>query len=232
MPIDALQLAKKLTGKFIVFDGPDGCGKGTQLDLLEARLTDGGCRVVRGKDPGGTVIGDRIRQVVLGYDRSEMDVSCETLLFMASRAQLIGEVVRPAVADGKTVLCDRFVSATCAYQGAQGYDVRQILELAPSAIGDCWPDVTVVLDLDAETGFARTGRKPHHVGKNRKRHAGQQQDTARNPPERVLLTQLATPNQHHDHDENREDQHNQHQLRPSRQGAAALSRNRQHGGGA
>ncbi|MCP4250363.1 MAG: dTMP kinase [bacterium] len=175
MPVDADQLAEKLAGKFIVFDGPDGCGKGTQLDLLERRLTDGGCRVVRGKDPGGTVIGDRIRQVVLGYDLSEMDVHCETLLFMASRAQLIGEVVRPAVAEGKTVLCDRFVSATCAYQGAQGYDARRVLELAPYAIGDCWPDVTVVLDLDAETGFARTGRKPHHVGKNRKRHAGQQQ---------------------------------------------------------
>ncbi len=174
MQIDLDQLAKKLTGRFIVFDGPDGCGKGTQIRLLKQALTKAGREVVVGKDPGGTVIGDRIRQVLLGYDLSEMDVRCETLLFMASRAQLVGEVIDPAVNAGKVVLCDRFVSATCAYQGAQGYDVRRVIEVAPYAIGDRWPDVTVILDVDIEAGFARTGRQAHHAGKHRKKHAGQQ----------------------------------------------------------
>ena len=168
------QVAEKLAGRFIVFDGPDGGGKGTQLRMLERVLTEGGGQVVVGKDPGGTAIGDRIRQVLLGYDLSEMDVRCEALLFMASRAQLVAEVVEPAIAAGRVVLCDRFITSTCAYQGAQGYDVRRVVELAPYAIGDRWPDLTIILDVDVETGFARTGRKTHHVGKHRKKYAGQQ----------------------------------------------------------
>lgn len=169
MQIDVAKLAPRLTGKFIVFDGPDGGGKSTQRQLLGTALTEAGLSVVHAKDPGGTVIGDRIRHVLLGFDLSEMDVRCETLLFMASRAQLVGQVIEPALADGKVVLCDRFVSATCAYQRAQGYDAQRIIELAPFAIGQCWPHATVVLDLDVQAGFTRTGRQPHHAGKNRKR---------------------------------------------------------------
>ncbi len=161
----------KLRGKFIVFDGPDGSGKSTQLLMLQKRLEAAGLAVVRGKDPGGTVIGDRIRHVLLGYDLAEMDVRCETFLFMASRAQLVGEVIEPALAAGKTVLCDRFISATCAYQGAAGYDPRRVVEVGRYAVGDTWPHLTVVVDLPVEEGFRRTGRKPHHVGKNRKRRA-------------------------------------------------------------
>ena len=174
MNTDIGQLAGRLAGRFIVFDGPDGCGKGTQIRMLGEALTAAGGGVVFGKDPGGTAIGNRIRHVLLGYDLAEMDVGCETLLFMASRAQLIGEVVEPAIRDGKTVLCDRFVSATCAYQGAQGYDIGRVIEVAPYAIGKRWPDLTVVLDVDVETGFARTGRRTHHVGKHRKKYVGQQ----------------------------------------------------------
>ncbi len=113
---------ESLGGKFIVFDGPDGCGKTTQRDLLARHLEDQGLNVVTCKDPGGTEIGDRIRHILLDFDLSEMDVCCETLLFMASRAQLVGEVIDPALKQNKVVLCDRFVSATCAYQGAAGYD--------------------------------------------------------------------------------------------------------------
>ena len=163
----------KLKGKFIVFDGPDGAGKSTQRRLLGDRLTAAGLNVVHCKDPGGTAIGDRIRHVLLGYDLSEMDVRCEAFLFMASRAQLIGEVVEPALAAGNTVLCDRFVSATCAYQGAAGYDVANVINVAQYAIGDTWPDLTFVLDIDVEKGFERTGREPHHAGKHRKKQTGQ-----------------------------------------------------------
>ncbi len=162
-----------LAAKFIVFDGPDGCGKTTQRDLLARHLRDQGLDVVTCKDPGGTDIGDRIRHILLDYDLAEMAVRCEALLFMASRAQLVWQVIEPAIKQRKVVLCDRFVSATCAYQGAAGHDVQRIIELAPYAIGDTWPDLTIVLDVEVETGFERTGRKPHHTGKNRKRNAGQ-----------------------------------------------------------
>ena len=162
-----------LAAKFIVIDGPDGCGKTTQRDLLARHLRDQGLDVVTCKDPGGTDIGDRIRHILLDYDLSDMAVRCEALLFMASRAQLVWQVIEPAIKQRKVVLCDRFVSATCAYQGAAGHDVQRIIELAPYAIGNTWPDLTIVLDVDVETGFERTGRKPHHTGKNRKRNAGQ-----------------------------------------------------------
>lgn len=162
-----------LRGRFIVFDGPDGAGKSTQRQRLADALTAAGGEVISCRDPGGTVIGDRIRSVLLDHDLSAMDVNCETMLFMASRAQLVAEVIRPALTANKTVLCDRFVSSTCAYQGAAGYDPKRVIELARFAIGDHWPDATIVLDVNTEQGFDRIGRKPHHAGKNRQRTAGE-----------------------------------------------------------
>ncbi len=168
-----MNLKDKLGGKFIVFDGPDGSGKSTQLRLLAERLEAEGLAVVRGKDPGGTDIGNRIRSVLLDFDLSRMDVRCETFLFMASRAQLVGELVEPAIKAGKVVLCDRFISATCAYQGAAGYDIQRIIEVGRYAVGDTWPDLTVIVDVPTELGFERIGRSPHQAGR-RRRGAGQQ----------------------------------------------------------
>lgn len=165
--------AEKLRSKFLVLDGADGSGKSTQRKRLTDALQAESIEVVSCRDPGGTAIGDRIRSVLLDHDLAEMDVSCETLLFMASRAQLVAEVIRPALADGKTVLCDRFVTSTCAYQGAAGFDPKRVIELAKFAIGDCWPDLSIILDVDAEEGFERIGRKAHHAGKNRKKSAGE-----------------------------------------------------------
>lgn len=160
-----------LSGKFIVIDGPDGSGKGTQLQRLEELIGSQGGRCCRVRDPGGTEIGDRIRHVLLDYDLSKMGHRCETLLFMASRAQLVAEKIRPALETGQVVLCDRFISATCAYQGAAGTPQEDIIALGRLAVGDTWPHLTIVLDVPPEIGFERTGRKPHHV--NRKGDVGQ-----------------------------------------------------------
>lgn len=166
-------LAERLRGRFLVFDGPDGCGKSTQHQMLKDVLIEADGDVVSCRDPGGTAIGDRIRSVLLDHDLGEMDIACEVLLFMASRAQLTCEVIRPALAAGKIVLCDRFVTSTCAYQGAAGYDPRRVIELAAFAIGDCWPDLTILLEIDAEEGLGRIGRRPHHAGRNRRKSAGE-----------------------------------------------------------
>lgn len=166
-------LTEKLRGKFIAFDGPDGAGKSTQRALLADALVAGGGDVESCRDPGGTLIGDRIRSVLLDHDLSGMDVNCETLLFMASRAQLVREVIKPALEADRIVLCDRFVTSTCAYQGAAGFDPQRVIELARFAIDDCWPDLTLIIDVAVEDGFARTGHSKRDVGKNRKKSSGQ-----------------------------------------------------------
>ena len=170
MKHDVAKLARLLRAKFIVFDGPDGAGKSVQKQRMANLLTSAGVGVESCRDPGGTEIGDRIRHVLLDYDLSEMDAACETMLFMASRAQLVAEKIRPALARGDTVLCDRFVTSTCAYQGAAGYGPKRVIELARYAVGeppDGWPDLTVILDIEVEEGFNRIGRKPSQAGKNR-----------------------------------------------------------------
>jgi dTMP kinase len=150
---------ERLRGKFLVFDGVDGSGKGVQIRLLTEELTAAGIECVTTRDPGGTPIGDRIRHVLLDYDLSEMDVRCEALLFMASRAQLAGQILEPTVAAGqKCLIVDRYVSATCAYQGAAGHDPKKIIQLARFAIGKTWPDLTIIIDLPVEAGLDRTGR--------------------------------------------------------------------------
>ncbi len=160
-----MSLKEKLAGKFIVFDGPDGSGKGTQIKLLAEELRREGLDVVLGKDPGGTDTGNRIREILLHHDLATMDVRCETLLFMASRAQLVGEIIESAIKAGKVVLCDRFISSTCAYQGAAGYDIQKVIELGYFAVGQTWPQLTLIIDVPTEEGFRRTGRKPHHTGR-------------------------------------------------------------------
>ncbi len=168
-----------LAGRFIVFDGPDGAGKGTQLALLREQIEQQGGRCTVAKDPGGTPIGDRIRQILLNYDLREMAPTCEALLFMASRAQLVHQVVRPALQAGRTVLGDRFISSTCAYQVAAGFPLEKVLELGHIAVGDTWPDLTIVLDVPPEVGFRRTGRTPQRArsrSASHTKHHGDQLD--------------------------------------------------------
>ncbi len=154
----AKDIAPRLAGRFVVIDGPDGAGKTTQVNRLAAALDDAGVRVVTVRDPGGTRIGEQVRKILLDPENAEMDVVTEMLLYQASRAQLVDEMIRPALAAGAVVLSDRFVGSTCAYQGlAGGLPIETVLDVGRVAIRDAWPDVTVVLDLPAEQGLARNG---------------------------------------------------------------------------
>ncbi len=160
-----------LAGKFIVVDGPDGSGKGTQLERLAAWIKKSGTPLRRVRDPGGTEIGDRIRHVLLDFDLAKMSARCETLLFMASRAQLVAEKIRPALDAGQVVLCDRFISATYAYQGAAGFPYEEVIELGRLAVAGTWPDLTLVFDVPPEVGLERTGRGPAQNRRRKRKHS-------------------------------------------------------------
>ena len=146
----------QLSGYFIVFDGPDGCGKTTQMNALITRLEAQGVKVRRLREPGGTAIGEQIRKILLDPDNESMDVRCEMLLYMASRAQLVHEQIKPALAAGECVLSDRFASSTLAYQGGGGgMDLQLILDVTKSAVGDTYPDLTIIFDLDIDQAMMR-----------------------------------------------------------------------------
>ena len=149
-----------LAGKFIVFDGTEGCGKSTQARLLQERLAraggPGGPEAVLVRDPGTTRIGERVRAVLLNPEHAEMAMRCEMLLYMAARAQMMHETVAPALAAGKLVLSDRFVSSTLAYQlGGDGLTAAEIRAVAEVAIRGRWPDLTIILDMPTRASMDR-----------------------------------------------------------------------------
>ncbi len=156
-------LAEKLAGRFIVIDGGDGTGKSTQLNLLAEYLRGEGVALRQVRDPGGTAIGEKIRQILLDNAHGEMAVRCELMLYMASRAQLASEVIAPALAGGQCVLADRYISSTVAYQGAGGVDAEAVLDAGRLAVGKTWPDLTIVLDLPVEAGLARLKGQPDRM---------------------------------------------------------------------
>lgn len=149
-------------GFFITLEGNEGCGKSTQLRLLRDDLRRAGHNVLVTREPGGTRAGDAIRAVLLDRKQARMNATCETLLYMASRAQLAAEVIRPALKARRTVLCDRWVDATYAYQGfGGGVDRAWIRRLGLEATGGLEPDITLWLDLPLEAGLRRAaGRGP------------------------------------------------------------------------
>ena len=149
-------LCGAMRGAFVVLDGPDGSGKSTQFRRLCDALRAGGLEVVETREPGGTAVGERIREVLLDPIHADMTVRTEMLLYMASRAQLVERVIRPAVARGATVVADRFVSSTLAYQGtAGGLGQHEIMSVAETAVGGTWPDLTVIFDVDEITASRR-----------------------------------------------------------------------------
>jgi dTMP kinase len=149
----------QLKGRFLVFDGPDGSGKSTQFRRFAQHVAAGGIDVAEVREPGGTAAGEAIRQVLLEYQdqtHGDMDLRCEMLLFMASRAQLVIEQINPAISAGKLVLADRFISSTLAYQGAAGgLAAEDILRVGQVALGKTWPDLVIVFDVDEQTAASR-----------------------------------------------------------------------------
>jgi dTMP kinase len=154
-------------GRFIVFDGTEGCGKSTQARMLYDRLSAArgpGPRVLLVRDPGTTRIGEQVRGILLNPDHAEMNMRCEMLLYMAARAQMMAEVILPALREGATVICDRFVSSTLAYQlGGDGLGDRDIRAVADIAIRGRWPDLVVLLDLPAAASLARVNRTKDRI---------------------------------------------------------------------
>lgn len=141
---------------FISFEGPDGSGKTTQLAPLADFLTQLGYQVLITREPGGTAIGDQIRQVLADLKNTGMHPRSETLLFLAARAQLVEQVIKPHLAQGYIVLCDRYADSTMAYQGyGHQNDLDQIRSLIDFATGGLKPDLTLLLDVGAEAGLKR-----------------------------------------------------------------------------
>ena len=150
--------------KFIVLDGPEGCGKSTQSRLLAERLRGQGVKVLAVRDPGTTRVGEKVRAILLDPAHDEMNMRCEMLLYMAARAQMMGEVILPALERGECVISDRLVSSTLAYQlGGDGLTAAEIREAADVAIRGRWPDLVILLDLPVERSMGRIQREKDRI---------------------------------------------------------------------
>ncbi|MDB5980877.1 MAG: thymidylate kinase [Pseudomonas sp.] len=145
-----------MTGLFITLEGPEGAGKSTNREYLAERLRGHGIDVVLTREPGGTPLAERIRELLLAPSDEPMNADTELLLVFAARAQHLAEVIRPALARGAVVLCDRFTDATYAYQGGgRGLSQERIATLENFVQGELRPDLTLVFDLPVEVGLAR-----------------------------------------------------------------------------
>ena len=178
------------TGRFITFEGADGCGKTTQLNLLAEYLSKD-FEVITTREPGAKGLGTQLREILLNYD-GEVAPQCESFLFLADRAQHIATLVKPAIENGKIVLCDRHTDSTIAYQGyGRGLDLKQIKYLNELAVQGIKPDLTLVFDVDIETSMKRVG-----VEKDRMESGGNEffnrvrngyLEIAKSDPDRVVV---------------------------------------------
>ncbi len=191
-------------GKFISFEGLDGCGKSTQLEKLAGALRGQGIEVVTTREPGGTEIGERIRAVLLSSRTAGLDPHAEMALMFASRAQLIAEVILPAEA-GKWVLCDRFTDSTEAYQGAgRQLGTEPVLRLHEILCRDLWPDLTILMDSDVSSSVSRARRRNKSAEQDENRFEKESGafftrvheaflEIARREPQRVALVDARPP---------------------------------------
>ena len=146
-------------GLFITFEGADGCGKTTQIELLNKYLIYKGYKTLLTREPGAKGLGVKLREILLNYD-GEVSPNCESFLFLADRAQHIDCIIKPAIKEGKIILCDRHTDSTVAYQGyGRGLDLGRINLLNNIATGGMKPDLTIVFDVDIETSMLRVGKE-------------------------------------------------------------------------
>lgn len=144
-------------GVFITFEGADGCGKTTQVELAAKFLKESGLPYIKTREPGGSELGKELRQILLHYPGAVAS-ECETFLYLADRAQHVETVIKPAIKAGKAVLCDRFIDSTIAYQGfGRGIDLERIKYLNNVATGGLRPDLTIVFDVDSAIAQTRLG---------------------------------------------------------------------------
>ncbi|GHU10689.1 thymidylate kinase [Alphaproteobacteria bacterium] len=145
-----------MKGKFIVFEGGEGVGKSTQVSLLAQKLMDMGLKVAKTREPGGDVIGEKIRDVLKTSEPSDMDPLCEMLLMFAARRDHFVKLIKPLLDDGYFVICDRFYDSSLVYQGVlRNVPFEDIMSLKKITIGDFEPDLTIVLDVDSNVSIAR-----------------------------------------------------------------------------
>jgi dTMP kinase len=152
-------------GLFISVEGPDGSGKSTQIDLLKKYIEGKGRRVTFTREPGGTPIGEKIRDIILDPENTEMASITEAMLYAASRAQHVSEVIRPALERGDVVICDRFVDSSIAYQGFGRGLGDAVATINSFAVAECVPDVTLLFKLDPTVGISRIKRAQDRLEK-------------------------------------------------------------------
>jgi dTMP kinase len=184
------------SGKLITFEGLDGCGKSTQLEKATAWLNAQGYSVLKTRQPGGTIIGQQIRRILLNPEHTELQPESELLLYLADRIQHLQELILPAKTAGKIVLCDRFHDSTVAYQGyGRGLNLNSIESIVEHCIKPYAPDLTILLNISPETVDSRLERRQEHAEKDRldleslsffKRVAQGFQELAATEPDRFL----------------------------------------------
>jgi dTMP kinase len=184
-------------GLFITFEGADGCGKTTQLNLLREYLQNNNFDVLVTREPGAKGLGEKLRDILLNYD-GEVSSRCESFLFLADRAQHIDTIVKPALKKGQIILCDRHTDSTVAYQGyGRGLDIEQINKLNDIATDGLKPDLTFVFDIDITTSMLRVGNEKDRMESagndffNRVRNGYLK--IAKNEPERVKIIDAKKP---------------------------------------
>jgi dTMP kinase len=149
-------MEKRMKGKFITIEGPDGAGKSTQTENLSEFLREKGYKVIVTREPGGTDISEKVREILLDRNNIEMDFKTEVLLYAASRAQLLAEKIKKYIESGYIVISDRFVDSSIAYQGyGRNIDLEYVKTINYNTIKDCIPDLTILLDLPVEEGLKR-----------------------------------------------------------------------------
>jgi len=154
-----------MIGKFITFEGSEGCGRSTQSKLLYEYLKRNGFNVIYVREPGGTEISEKIRKILLDANNS-INAMCEMLLYMAARAQVVEKIIKPALTKGQIVICDRFLDSTLAYQGyGLGIDTKLIKYIGNFVSQGIRPDLTILLDLPVENGLKQCGRVKDRIEK-------------------------------------------------------------------